>query len=266
VVYERGIGYFKQKHIRATENIGASIPVSEAVRRFLLNYEFKTKVIEIIYDGLDPSAYINKRSRAEMKSRLHIPTDGKIIGIVGNIRPWKGQKYFVEAFGNLAKQHDNIYGLIIGGCAEEDHAFESGLKDSVRKAGLQDRLLFLGYRNDVPELLPILDVFVHASTKPEPFGMVILEAMAARIPIVATSLGGPREILNDGECGILVPPEDGKAIAAACNRYLHDSGFGQDTVNKAYERLMMNFHIHQTVEKTVDLFNRVAGSSSQLNG
>lgn len=257
IVYERGIGYFEKKHIRSTIDIQASIPVSRAVKQFLSDYNYKAKIIEIIYDGVDPSGYRVNRSTAEIKNKLNIPVASRVIGIVGNIRPWKGQKYFVEGFEKLSEQYDDIYGLVVGGCATEDRTFETSLKETVRKAGLQDRLIFLGYRRDVPELLSILDVFVHASTKPEPFGMVILEAIAAKKPVVATGLGGPIEILNNGECGILVPPRDGKRIAEACMKYLDDPVFKQEMVNKAYERLNTQFHINQTVNQTVSLYERI---------
>ena len=134
------------------------------------------------------------------------------------------------------------------------------LKERVRNAGLEERVLFLGYRNDVPELLSIFDVFVHASTKPEPFGMVILEAMAAKKPVVATNLGGPIEILGNGECGILVPPKDGEAIAQACKTYLTDTPYRQKMVELAYSRLLMEYHIDRTRKETTELFEKVANS------
>jgi glycosyltransferase involved in cell wall biosynthesis len=90
--------------------------------------------------------------------------------------------------------------------------------------------------------------------------MVILEAMAAKKPVVATNRGGPVEILNNGECGILVPPKDGKAIAEACLKYFNDPIFRQSMVEKAYERLNKDFYIERTVEKTLSLFERVNDS------
>ncbi len=257
IVYERGIGYFEKKHIEATEDIQVSIPISDAVHRFILSYHFRTKVIERIYDGIDPDSLTPQRSPAEIKKALSIPTNSRIVGIIGNIRPWKGQQYFIESFLQLASKYDDLWGLVIGGWGDEDREYQLHLKKMVERAGLQDRLVFLGYRTDIPNLLSVFDVFVHASIKPEPFGMVILEAMAAKKPVVATNIGAPVEILNKGECGALVPPKDGRAIAEACSKYLDDPVFTQRVVATAYKQVIQNFHICQTVTKTAKLFEKV---------
>ena len=257
VVYERGIGPFKHKDIVATEDIQVSIPISYTVRQVLLNNNFKTKIIEMIYDGIDPIDMKSQRTPEQIKADLNIPSKSRVIGMVGNIRSWKGQKFFVEGFIQLARQYDDIFGLLVGGWSEADLGYLQSLKQVTNNAGLEKRIQFLGYRTDIKDLLSVFDVFVHASIKPEPFGMVILEAMAARKPIVATNLGGPLEILNNGECGILVPPGDGQAIEEACKRYLNYPLLAEENVSKAYRRLTGNFHISQTVDRTVNLFNQV---------
>ncbi|NIQ14005.1 MAG: glycosyltransferase, partial [Candidatus Dadabacteria bacterium] len=103
--------------------------------------------------------------------------------------------------------------------------------EKVKKESLENRIQFLGYRTDVPDLLSILNVFVHASIKPEPFGMVILEAMAAKRPVIATALGGPLEILENEKCGLLVPPKDTRALIEGCQRYLDDPSFSKEMGN-----------------------------------
>ncbi len=87
--------------------------------------------------------------------------------------------------------------------------------------------------------------------------MVILEAMAAGKPVVATNTGGPIEILDDGRCGILVPPHDGKASADACSAYLDRPGFREDMTRRAYERVAKNFRMEMTVVQTVALLKRI---------
>jgi len=257
VVYERGFGSFKRKHIEATADIQATISISDAVHRHVMGQDFKTKIIERIYDGIDPDDFRPRRSPAAIKAELAIPPEARVLGIVGNVRPWKGQQYFVEAFRELSRKYGDVYGLIVGGWGADDQAFQSSLVETVRSAGLSRRLQFLGYRADVPDLLSIFDVFVHASTKPEPFGMVLLEAIAGKKPIVATNLGGPTEILEGGESGVLVPPKDGAALAAACGRYLNDPAFAAKKIEHAHDRLFHRFHIRQTVKQTVNLFESI---------
>jgi glycosyltransferase involved in cell wall biosynthesis len=260
ITYERGIGWFEKRHIRATADVQAAIPVSHAVHDFLRRYGYRAKIIETIYDGIEPSAIIVQRHSYEVKARLGIPVKSRVLGIIGNVRPWKGQRYFVDAFLKLAGQYNDLYGLVIGGSADEDMSYLTKLRQTVLAAGLQQRILFLGYRSDVSDLLSILDVFVHASIKPEPFGMVILESMAAKVPVVASNLGGPKEILNNGSCGILVPPKDADAIAEACRNYLEHAMLQRMMTEAAYKRVKTKFHISQTIENTAKLFRKVCES------
>ncbi|PWB68146.1 MAG: hypothetical protein C3F14_00455, partial [Deltaproteobacteria bacterium] len=257
IAYERGIMPYTPEHVAASAGIDATIAVSDAILRNLRAYGFRSKSVRRIYDGIDPELFEGPFDRAAIKKELGIPSGGRVIGIVGNVRAWKGQKYFIEAVRGLAPEYPDLYGLIVGGWGEADLEYVDSLKRSVDDAGLGDRVRFLGYRNDTPALLSILDVFVHASTSPEPFGMVLLEAMAARVPIVATRFGGPLEILDNGECGALVPPEDGRALAEACRKYFSDEGYRKSVVEKAYARLQRNFHIRSTVEEVGQLIETV---------
>lgn len=256
-VYERGIGCLNKKDIRATADIHVSIAVSDAVLRFIQDKQFRTKKIVKIYDGIDPDAIKPARAPGEVKATLNIPAQSRVIGMVGNIKFWKGQKYFIEGVGKLARRYDDIYGVLVGGWGDADREYLRELRHMVDAAGLNGRILFLGHRMDVPDLLSIFDVFVHASIRPEPFGMVILEAMAAQRPIVASSIGGPVEILNSGECGILATPEDGGAIAGACRAYFENPSLAREKVEKATKRLHEHFHIFRTRDQVTQLFEHI---------
>lgn len=260
VVYERGIGYFLKRHIRATPEISAAIPISEAVAEYLRRNGYRAETMRVIYDGIDPAEFESPGDPGKIKASIGVPREAKTIGIVGNLRPWKGQQHFVQALLTLAAEREDVYGLVIGAASDEDREYETGLKRKVADAGMEDRLRFLGYRDDVVRLLGILDIFVHASERPEPFGMVLLEAMAARCPVVATALGGPLEIIGEGACGILVPPGDPAAIAEACKKYLGDAELMRRVSASAHARLLEKFDIRNTVEQTARLFRSTAGA------
>ncbi len=266
VVYERGIGRLERRHIAATANIQASIAISDEVYDAVRRAGFRTPIVERIYDGIDPATMIPCRKPDELKTELGIPVSARVVGIVGNVRPWKGHRYFLDAYRRMADEDDNLWAVIAGGWGEEDREYQLDLQATVDRAGLSDRVKFLGYRSDIPDLLSIFDVFVHASIKPEPFGMVILEAVAAKKPVVATNIGGPVEILDGGHCGLLVPPENGAAIAEACRQYLQDPSFASEKVQRAYDRVLQRFHIHQTVERTMDLFERILRGGARAEG
>ena len=257
VIWERGISNYSRENVKWSERVDASVAMSDAILENIHKYKFKSRIIERIYDGIDPALFKGPFDSIAIKNELKIPIDSKVIGILGNVRVWKGQKYFMEGFKYLAPKFPNLYGLIIGGWSEVDHEYLGALRQTVEEAGLTDRIRFLGYRKDVPALLSILNVFVHASIEPEPFGMVLPEAMAAKVPVIATRFGGPLEIFDAGGCGALVPPEDGSAIADECIKYLSDETYRRNIVEKAYKRLCENFHINTTVHQVGQLLETV---------
>ena len=257
IIWERGISKYSRENIKSSECVDASVAMSDAILENIHKHKFKSRIIERIYDGIDPALFEGPFDKVAIKNELKLPIDSKVIGIVGNVRVWKGQKYFIEAFKFLAPTYPDLYGLIIGGWSEMDHEYLRTLRQAVKEAGLTDRIRFLGYRKDIPALLSILNIFIHASIEPEPFGMVLPEAMAAKVPVIATRFGGPLEIFDSGGCGALVPPEDGRAIAEECIKYFSDEIYRRNIVDKAYKRLCEKFHINTTVNHVGQLIEMV---------
>jgi glycosyltransferase involved in cell wall biosynthesis len=258
VIWERGISKYSRENVESSERVEASVAMSDAILENIHKHQFKSRIITRIYDGVDPTLFEGPFDRIAIKKDLKIPIDSKVIGILGNVRVWKGQKYFIEAFKYLAPTYPDLYGLIIGGWSDMDHEYLGSLRRAVTEAGLTDRIRFLGYRKDTPSLLSVLDVFVHASIEPEPFGMVLPEAMAAKVPVIATNFGGPLEIFDAGKCGALVPPEDGRAIAEECIKYFSDDAYRRNIIDKAYKRLLDKFHIRTTVKQVEQLLDKIS--------
>jgi glycosyltransferase involved in cell wall biosynthesis len=145
------------------------------------------------------------------------------VGIVGRIAPWKGQDRFLEAFAKAfagGPQTATVVGAPLFGPGEDD--FSARLARLAGRLGIAGRVEFRGFRDDVGAELARLDVLVHASVTPEPFGQVIVEGMATGVPVIATAAGGPLELIDDGVDGILVPPGDTDAMAAALDRLDRD--------------------------------------------
>jgi glycosyltransferase involved in cell wall biosynthesis len=261
IAYERGHLEYNDLDIRNTSKISASIPVSKAIEKNMKRQNYHS-VTHVIYDGLPVQEMLNqavKCKNADIKRELDIPEDSIVIGIIGNIREWKGQEYFVKAFMSLGEKYRNMYGLVIGGHAAEDEEYLRSLKKIAESSDVGKRLRFLGFRDDVPELLRIFDLFIHASITPEPFGMVLLEAMLNKVPVIATNFGGPVEILENGRCGILVPPRDVDAIVAGVEKYLNEPSFREEMVNRAYKKVETDFDLRNTVKQVDALFQEVVG-------
>jgi glycosyltransferase involved in cell wall biosynthesis len=143
------------------------------------------------------------------------------VGMLGRIAPWKGQHVFLEAFAR-AFPDGGAEAVLVGAALFGEEDYEAGLRRSAADLGLGGRVAFLGQREDVGAQLARLDVLVHASVLPEPFGQVVVEGMAAGLPVVAAAAGGPLEIIEDGVDGLHVPPDSPDALAAVLRRLAAD--------------------------------------------
>jgi glycosyltransferase involved in cell wall biosynthesis len=140
-------------------------------------------------------------------------------GIVGRLAPWKGQHLFLDAFAR-AFPDGAERAVLVGRSLFGEDAYERDLADLTRALGIAERVEFRGFRSDVWAELSRLDVLVHASVTPEPFGQVILEGMAAGVPVIAARAAGPAEILEHGRTGILYEPNDALQLADSMRRML----------------------------------------------
>jgi glycosyltransferase involved in cell wall biosynthesis len=142
-------------------------------------------------------------------------------GIVGRISPWKGQDVFIRALAEAFPRGD-ARGVVVGAALFGEEGYERSVRSLSAELGLDGRVEFRGFREDVDAELARLDVLVHASVLPEPFGQVVVEGMAAGLPVVAAAAGGPAEIIDDGVSGLLFPPGDVEALAAVLRRLAGD--------------------------------------------
>jgi glycosyltransferase involved in cell wall biosynthesis len=142
-------------------------------------------------------------------------------GIVGRLDVWKGQRVFLEAF-EQAFPDGTEEAVVIGAALFGEHAYELELRALADRPGLHGRVHFTGFADDMVSELASLDILVHASVVPEPFGRVIAEGMAMGLPVVAVDAGGPRELIEDGVSGLLYPPADADALAKALGRLARD--------------------------------------------
>lgn len=154
--------------------------------------------------------------------RLPRSHDGFAVGMVGRISPWKGQDVFLRAFAQAFSDDPAVSAHLVGSALFGEQEHERTLHGLADALGLGDRVVWHGQVEDVPDKMAEFDLLVHASTIAEPFGQVVIEGMAAGTPVIATDAGGPAETIRDGHDGILVPPGDVAAMAAAMRRLKRD--------------------------------------------
>ena len=160
-----------------------------------------------------------------VRAELGIGPDEPVVGMVAHLTPWKGHEEFLRMALAVRDQVSGVRFLVSGGAIYETDGHDGYAERLTRRAvdlGLGGRVHFLGNRDDVPEILAALDVVVHCPTAPEPFGRVVAEAMAVGKPVVAARAGGLPEIVEHEVTGLLVPPGDLAACAAAVTRLLGD--------------------------------------------
>lgn len=184
----------------------------------------------------------------EKKQKLGLPEDSFVIGMIARLSPEKGHCSALEAFQKVHKEIPNAFLLIVG---------EGEMKEAVRqratKMGLEDRVIMTGYRRDIPEITCILDVSLNPSLW-DCSPRSILEAMACRVPVIATSVGGIPETVTHGETGLLVPPGDAEAIAHCILRMRKDEELVKRITTSAAEKVLELYNPSQTIEKTIQLY------------
>ena len=153
-----------------------------------------------------------------------MPADRFAVGLVGRISDWKGQDVLARALAEPALSSIGAVGLVAGDPLPGAEETARRLDRLASELALEDRLLRLGFRDDIETVLGAADVVVVPSTRPEPLGLVALEAAAAGLPVVASSHGGVAEVVRDGETGRLVAPGDPAALAAALRALADDPG------------------------------------------
>jgi glycosyltransferase involved in cell wall biosynthesis len=235
--------------------IPASRHIAAATRRIGVGEDR----IRQIYDGIDVEEWRRRvrRTPESVREELAVPQDHVLVLMVGNIRRWKGQHVLIKALEHLtADVRSRLRVVFVGGAGASDSAYYESLRASVMAASLSGCVSFLGARTDVPDLVNAADVIVHASTIPEPFGLVVLEGMALGKPVIAANAGGPTEVvtaqsgflfdtaLPDQLASILVrlvnDPDLRHSVGIAAQRRadLFDTAGTRDAVQRVYAELL----------------------------
>lgn len=201
----------------------------------------------VVHDGTSvPPMQVRSGTRSEF-----------YVGLVGRISPWKGQHVFIQAAALMAKRFPKTRFSIIGSALFGESEYEKEVRLMPGQLGIADKVEFAGFRKDVEQAIAELDLLVHASTKGEPFGQVIIEGMAAGKPVIATNGGGVPEIVEDGRTGILVPMGDAAAMAEAICQVLCDPVRAEEMGARARERVTDYFTLERTARRVEAVYARV---------
>lgn len=210
--------------LRRMDRVTRVIAVSGAVKEDLQRgTRLRPDQITVVHDPVDLDLmYQAEGHRSPIRERHGLEPHHIAIGIFGRVIPWKGQMMFVKAVIRAMQVNPDIRGVIVGDESDGGRDYFDQIRRTIEAAGATERFVFTGYAADVERYYAAMDVVVHASIEPEPFGMVVPEGMAAGRPVIAADEGGPREVVTHGHDGLLVPPRDEDALMAAMVRLAGD--------------------------------------------
>ena len=220
---------------------GRFFAVSDELRRFLEREGFPAGRLEVLPNGIDLGPVPSPAARARAREALTVREDELLVGTAARLDPVKGLDVLIAAFALVRARSPQVRLVVLGEGPER-----AALERQIEERGLSEEVRLAGHRADVRELLPAFDLYVNSSTY-EGVSLTILEAMAAALPVIATSVGGNGEVVEDGRTGILVPARDPDALATAMialladpgrRRALGDAGRARAEQRFAFDRMM----------------------------
>ena len=244
-------------HKRTLAHASRVIAVSEATGRHLRSQELvATEKIEVIRNGIDVERFARAREGSEYRATLDVPDDCQLIGSIGELRRLKRHEDFVRAAAIVGRDNPSAYFVLAGSSSSpaSSEAVElESLEKLVNEFGLTERFRFLGWLGDSAALLGALDVFVSAS-ETESFGLVIAEAMASGAAVVSTATEGAREVVAEGETGLLVPVGAVDEMANAITSLLSDDKLRREFAQRGQKRVAELFSVDRMVDETERLY------------
>lgn len=222
---------------------GFLIAVSKYIALFFKRYDNAN----IIYDGININDFKNHSSNKDIKKEFSIKDDVFLVGMMAQITPRKGHKDFIDAAALIKKCCPNIKFLCVGADILDKQLNLDDLKKYAIKKNA-DNIIFTGHRDDVENIYNALDCLVLPSHI-EPFGRVILEAMASEIPVIATKSGGPQEIIKDGVNGLLVDIKSPEKIASCIMKIFNDFALREQIIKNGFDTVKNKFEIKKYVKK-----------------
>lgn len=264
IAHDRGTGFPCSLRTRLfVRLLDAIINVSDSFKNNVISQKLKVKLVRRVYNGLDSGMIersVDHDVVNKLKEEFKITVAQPVVGITGNIDRWKGQAVVLKAIKKVKQVYPDIKCLIVGKVPRQAEDYKKELDEYVADKCLQGNVIFTGFRKDIPNLLMMLDIMLHASIEPEPFGRVVLEGMAAGKPIIATNSGGTVEQIVNGETGILVPMNDPDEMANAIIYFISNPDAAGAMGKNGKKRLTELFSIKRMVQETEQVYAEIFSS------
>lgn len=249
IVKDLGTKYHVMLDRWMTEQADFAVGVSEATKRYMTEIDnIRKDHVEVVHLGFDfEKLDVDQSERIRVRNEFGFTDENFVLGYVANFAPRKGHLQLIEAFAEISKKIPNARILFTGSgkLAEVDEAVE--------RLGLQDKVIFAGWRDDVPACLSAMDLFIQPSLS-EAFSQVLIEAMGAKLPVIATKVGGAEEVVVDGENAILIEPNDTNAIIENVLKLYQNKDLRDKLASAGKESVRTRFTVEKMVDRQFELY------------
>jgi glycosyltransferase involved in cell wall biosynthesis len=232
------------------------ITTGEAVAARVRDVGIPAGRISAVSAGVDTTRFHPGVSGKPVREELGLAADGKVVGLVANVRGSKGHAVFLEAAREVLETFPDARFLIVG-----DGVGFDDVRRRVREMGLEPRVIMTGFRRDIPEVMAALDVLVLPSTKSEATSQVIPQALAVGTPVAAAATGGIPEIVRDGETGRLVEPGNAPALARAVLSLLADPERAREMALAGQALIRARYSADASMSATTDVYRELLDAS-----
>ena len=202
--------------------------------------------VRVIYNAIEEKNTTEKKNKTETKFT---------VGMAGRINRWKGQKLFVDAAEVVHKYYPDVIFKVAGDVYIGEEHLKQELQEYISNKGLTNYIKLVGQINDMNSFYESIDVFVLPSIQPEPFGLVIIEAMEHKVPVIATNHGGPAEIITNGEDGFLVDFNDCNELAKSIIKLIEDDSLREKISENGFKKKRKLFSVEEMVKAIENVFN-----------
>jgi glycosyltransferase involved in cell wall biosynthesis len=214
---------------------------------------------QVIWNGSEiPEKIISNQEIVEIREKMfHSNEKDIVIALVGRISRWKGQLVLLKAFYDLSKVQENIKLVFIGSPPPNQEGFLESLHQQIEKFKISQKVIIIPFQDKITAIWQSIDIAVIPSSEPEPFGLVAVEAMLAKKPVIGSNHGGLTEILIDNETGFLVKPNNEKALSEALLKLIENPELRNSFGEKGYQRAIKEFSADKYVQSFENLFNDI---------
>jgi len=238
-----------------SRRLKAIVCISNAVRDNLKDHAIDAGNLVTIYNGIDPSVISIGTQADDIRQHQGISPGARVVGVIGNIKFWKGQETMILALPLILRDIPDLVCLFVGDTAPADQAYHDHLLKLAGELGVTENIRFTGYMRNVADFINAMEIVIHTSVEPEPFGRVLIEAMAMRKPVVGARGGAVTEIVEEGKTGLTFTPGDPLSLAEMIRRLLLSPETAIAMGRNGRARLDSEFDIRTNVRKTQEIYD-----------